>query len=209
MSSPEKVYIIDDDQAVRDALVLLFGTAGYAVAAFPAPDAFLDACTAECEGCIILDLNMPGMNGLAFQKVLRQRSIALPVVFLTGYGTIPMAVRAMRDGAIDFLTKPVDSELLLKCVADALSRSREVSAQSSEIRALASRLAQLTEREHQIAKLIARGDSSKQIGLLLNISHRTVEAHRSNLMNKLGTANTMEVAQLLFKLEGVRHERER
>jgi FixJ family two-component response regulator len=209
MSRPEKVCIIDDDQAIRDALVLLFETAGYAVAAFPAPDAFLDVCTADCEGCVILDVDMPGMSGLALQQVLRQRSINLPVVFLTGYGTIPMAVNAMRDGAIDFLTKPVDSKVLLKRVADALSRSREASAQSSEVRVLASRLAQLTEREHQIAKLIARGDSSKQIGQLLNISHRTVEVHRSHLMKKLGTASALEVAQLLFKLEGVRRERER
>lgn len=203
METGEKVYIVDDDQAMRDSLELLLETAGYGVVAFSDAEAFLGACTPDCEGCIVLDLNMPGMGGLALQETLREKSVNLPVVFLTGYGTIPAAVKAMRGGATDFLTKPVDGKVLLGCVADALDRSRELSAHSSDARAVSARLEQLTPREREIVKLIAEGQTSKEIGRALNISYRTVDVHRRHLMRKLGTASNLEVARLMFKSSGV------
>ncbi|HKB59144.1 MAG TPA: response regulator [Gallionellaceae bacterium] len=199
MNSRDKVYIVDDDQAMRDSLALLLETAGYTVNVFAGTDAFLARCTPECEGCIILDLNMPGMNGLELHDSLRRRNINLAAVFLTGYGTIPAAVKAMRNGATDFLTKPIDGKVLLKCVADALDRSREMSAHSSDARAVDARLQQLTPREREIVKLIAEGRTSKEIGLALNISYRTVDVHRRHLMHKLGTSSNLEVARLVFK----------
>lgn len=199
MNSRGKVYIVDDDQAMRDSLALLLETAGYTVDAYAGADAFLDRCTPESEGCVVLDLNMPGKNGLTLQESLRARNINLPAVFLTGYGTIPAAVKAMRNGAMDFLSKPVDGKMLLKCVADALNKSQELSTQSSEARSVASRLEQLTERERQIVPMVAEGRSSKEIGQILGISYRTVEVHRRHLMSKLGAASNLEVARLMFK----------
>lgn len=201
MSEPGKVYIIDDDPAIRDSLALLLQTAGYTVAAFAGAAAFLETCTPETGGCLILDLNMPGMGGLALQEALAQRGIHLPAVFLTGYGTIPDAVKAMRGGATDFLTKPVEGKLLLKRVAEALAQSRQSFQQARQARFLTERLGKLTEREHQIVKLIALGRSSKEIGQALQISHRTVEVHRRHIMRKLGAASNMEVARMVFESE--------
>lgn len=195
------VFVIDDDHAMRESLSVLLETAGYSVAAFEGAEAFLRACTPDCEGCLVLDMNMPGMGGLALQKTLRQRNINLPAVFLTGYGTIPDAVKAMRDGATDFLTKPVNGQLLLTSVASALAKSREVSGRSREARAITERLRQLTQREREIVNLIAQGRSSKEIGQSLGISYRTVEVHRRHLMSKLGTANNLEVARLVYQLQ--------
>jgi RNA polymerase sigma factor (sigma-70 family) len=201
MDEKPDVFVIDDDRAMRDSLSLLLETAGYSVRVFDGAEAFLQACTPDCEGCLVLDMNMPGMGGLTLQKTLRQRNINLPAVFLTGYGTIPDAVKAMRGGAADFLTKPVNGKLLLDCVADALARSREMSGRSSEARAIASRLEQLTQRERQIVQMISEGRSSKEIGQALGISYRTVEVHRRHLMSKLGTASNLEVARLVFESE--------
>lgn len=202
MKSLERVYVVDDDQAMRDSLELLLDTAGYTVVTFSDAEGFLDACTPDCEGCIVLDLNMPAMGGLALQETLRQRQVNLPVVFLTGYGTIPAAVKAMRNGATDFLTKPVDGKILLECVADALNQGRVLSAHSSDAREINARLAQLTPREREIVNLIAEGRTSKEIGQALNISYRTVDVHRRHLMRKLGTASNLEVARLVFKTGG-------
>lgn len=199
METQEKVYIVDDDQAMRDSLELLLETAGYGVASFSNAEAFLGAYTADCEGCIVLDLNMPGAGGMALQETLRERQVNLPVVFLTGYGTIPAAVKAMRGGATDFLSKPVDGKVLLDCVADALKRSRELNAHSSDARDLSARLEQLTPREREIVDLIAEGHTSKEIGNVLDISYRTVDVHRRHLMRKLGTSSNLEVARLMFK----------
>lgn len=199
MDSRGKVYIVDDDQAMRDSLALLLETAGYTVYPFAGADAFLARCTTECEGCLVVDLNMPGMGGLELHEALRKRKINLGAVFLTGYGTIPAAVTAMRNGATDFLSKPVDGKVLLNCVAEALDKSREMAAHSSDARAISARLEQLTPREREIVDMIAEGRTSKEIGKALNISYRTVDVHRRHLMHKLGTASNLEVARLVFK----------
>lgn len=201
MTAKPEVFIVDDDRAMRDSLALLLETAGYTVAVFDGAEAFLEACTPECEGCLILDINMSGMGGLMLQKTLRKRNINLATVFLTGYGTIPDAVKAMRDGAMDFLTKPVNGQILLNCVADALARSRAASGQTSNARAIAELLSQLTPREREIVNLVAKGRSSKQIGQALGISYRTVEVHRRHLMTKLGTSSNLEVARLVFAFQ--------
>lgn len=201
MSAKPEVFIVDDDRAMRDSLALLLETAGYSVAVFDGAEAFLDACTPECEGCLILDMNMPGTGGLTLQQTLRQRNINLATVFLTGYGTIPDAVKAMRNGATDFLTKPVNGQILLNCVSDALAHCRAASGQSSSAREVAELLGHLTPREREIVNLVAKGRSSKQIGQTLGISYRTVEVHRRHLMTKLGTTSNLEVARLVFAFQ--------
>ena len=201
MSEPGTVYIIDDDPAMRDSLALLLQTAGYTVAAFAGAAAFLDTCPPETAGCLILDLNMPGIGGLALQETLAQRGIHLPAIFLTGYGTIPDAVKAMRGGAADFLTKPVQGKVLLKRVTEALAKSRQAFQQARQARLLTARLAQLTERERQIVKLLAAGRSSKEIGQALQISYRTVEVHRRHIMRKLDVNSNLEVARIVFESE--------
>lgn len=201
MTAKPDIFIVDDDRAMRDSLALLLQTAGYSVAVFDGAEAFLGACTPDCEGCLILDISMPGMGGLTLQKTLREHNINLATVFLTGYGTIPDAVRAMRDGAADFLTKPVNGQVLLNCVSDALTRCRAKSGHSSSARAVAERLSHLTPREREIVTLVAKGRSSKEIGQTLGISYRTVEVHRRHLMTKLGTTSNLEVARLVFAFQ--------
>ncbi len=201
MNSPKTIFVVDDDPAIRDSLALLLKTAGYSVAVYAGAAEFLETCPPEPSGCLVLDLNMPGMDGLALQETLRQHGIYLPAIFLTGYGTIPNVVKAMRNGAADFLTKPAEGKLLLNRVQEALEKNRPTFQQARQPRHLAERIAQLTEREQQIVKLIGVGRSSKEIGQALAISYRTVEVHRRHIMRKLDAASNMEVARMVFESE--------
>jgi FixJ family two-component response regulator len=189
MSDANMVFVIDDDEAVRDALTLLLETAGYSVATFQTALEFLDACTPDTRGCIILDVDMPGLDGPSLQEELLKRNVRLPVIFLSGKGTIPVTVRAIKTGALDFLTKPVDRKVLLDCVQKALE-------QGEAFQSIALRLAALTEREREVMKLAVAGHSNKEIGQLLGISYRTVEIHRTHVMQKTGASNLLELARI-------------
>ena len=142
-----KVFVVDDDAAVRDAVSMLLGAAGYKVVAFAEPEAFLAACAADCDGCLILDVSMPRMDGPTLQQELLKRSIRLPIIFLSGHGTIQTSVRAIKAGAVDFLTKPVDGAKLLTCVQDALQAWQQFKKRSGETAQTAQRLSNLTDRE--------------------------------------------------------------
>jgi FixJ family two-component response regulator len=201
MKSQAKVFVVDDDHAVRDALAMQLEAAGYEVATFSGGGEFLDACIPGTWGCIILDVDMPEMDGLALQQELIRRGLQMPVIFLSGKGTIPMTVRAMKSGAIDFLTKPVKGSLLLARVQEALEKGtfrlkRVLAKQSS-----ASRLAALTKREHEIMMLVVAGNTSKEIAQRLGISYRTVEIHRAHIMQKTGAANLLELARIANTIE--------
>lgn len=195
------VYVIDDDAAVRDALSMLLEAAGYAVATFPTASDFLDVCTPSSLGCIILDVDMPDMDGPALQEELIRRGLRLPVIFLSGKGTIPVTVRTIKAGAMDFLTKPMDGSVLLDRVQKALKQGTLLQEQADAFQSVALRLAALTEREKEIMALVVAGHTSKEIALRLAISYRTVEIHRAHVMQKTGASNLLELARIANALE--------
>ena len=200
MNTPDKVYVVDDDEAVRDALVLLLETAGFVVQGFASAQAFLAVCNTECRGCIILDVKMPEMEGPALHRELLRRGILLPVIFLTAYGSITQSVQAIKAGAVDFLTKPVEGSLLLERVHDAMSQSQQHQEHSEHQRELLVRLATLTTREREVMALAVTGLTNKEIAQRLNISHRTVEIHRARVMHKTGASSLLALARIAESL---------
>lgn len=189
------VYIIDDDEAVRDSLAILCETEGYTVECYPSAEAFLAGFGANHTGCLILDVRMGGMSGQQLHAELRRRGRLLPVIYLTGHGDIPMSVRAMKDGAMDFLTKPVDGEQLLDRIHAACRMEQERVELQEGLAQRCKWLDSLTEREMEIMKLAISGQPNKEIGRLLGISHRTVELHRSHILQKSGAVSLLELAQ--------------
>ena len=196
MSTLAKVYVVDDDEAVRDALALLLETAGFAVQGFASAQAFLSVCSAETQGCIILDVKMPEMEGSALHRELLRRGILLPVIFLTAYGSITQSVQAIKAGAVDFLTKPVEGTLLLERVREAMSQNLARQESSEVHRELQARLSSLTAREREVMALAVTGLTNKEIAQRLNISHRTVEIHRARVMHKTGAASLLALARI-------------
>ncbi|MBL8496382.1 DNA-binding response regulator [Nitrosomonas sp. JL21] len=191
------VYIVDDDAAVRDSLTLMIEQAQIRVRAFENARAFLDAYRPDFFGCILIDVKMPDMDGLQLQEELSQRNIVLPVIFLTGHGDIPMSVRAMKAGAVDFLTKPVIREKLLICVRAAfIEAEKRVEDLVYNQDAIAC-LAKLTEREREVMILAVEGRSNKEIASYLGISYRTVEIHKSKIMLKTGASNLLDLARIV------------
>lgn len=198
MKYKHKIYVVDDDAAVREALAMLLTSAGYQVVTSASSEDFLEICDPNCEGCLILDVSMPGMDGPALQQELLDRSIHLPIIFLTGHGTIQTSVRTLKAGAIDFLTKPVDGAKLLACVQEALQKDAEVKLHDEEVAEATQRLATLTEREYEVMKQVIAGYTCKEIAQKLDISHRTVEIHRAHVMEKAKAANLAELARLYW-----------
>lgn len=196
MNDINNVFVVDDDEAVRDSLSMLLDAAGYTVATFPCADDFLAVCTHDTLGCIILDVNMPGMDGPTLQEELIRRGLQLPVIFLSGQGTIPLTVRTIKAGAIDFLSKPVDGSVLLVRVRDALERCSLLKNQARVSQSAAAQLAMLTEREREVMMLAVDGHTSKEIAARLGISYRTVEIHRAHIMQKTGASNILELARI-------------
>ena len=191
------VYVVDDDEAVRDSLQWLLEGADYRVRSYPSAEAFLEGFVDEGVACLVLDVRMPGMSGLALQSELAARRIDLPIVFVTGHGDVPMAVAAMKAGASDFIEKPFDQAALKAVVERTLARAGDAAAAHEARRQNAARLARLTGREKQVLERIVAGRLNKQIADDLGISIKTVEAHRANIMEKLeaGTvADLMRVA---------------
>lgn len=201
MNDLAKVFVVDDDMAVRDALAMQLEASGYAAATFGSAKEFLDSCTPGTKGCIILDVDMPDMDGPALQEELKRRGLPLPVIFLTGKGTIPLTVRVMRAGAIDFLTKPVEGSMLLARVKEALEKGSWQLKRALVTQSSASRLEKLTRREREVMALAVAGHTSKEIARRLGISYRTVEIHRAHVMQKTGASNLLELARIANALE--------
>jgi len=195
------VYVVDDDASVRDALSVLLRVSGYAAASFGTASEFLGVCKPGTLGCIILDVDMPGMDGPALQQELIRRGVQLPVIFLSGKGTIPITVRTIKAGAVDFLTKPVDGSVLLARVKKALEQGLLLQKQAEAFQSIALRLAALTEREREVMKLAVAGLTNKEIAQRLGISYRTVEIHRTHVMHKSGATNLLELARIADTLE--------
>lgn len=190
------VFIVDDDAAVRDALTLMIAQENIAVRAFESADKFLEVCQTERFGCAIVDVRMPGMDGMQLQEIMAELHIMLPIIFLTGHGDISMSVKAMKAGASDFLTKPITREKLLPVVHSAIAESEKILTEIISHRDARSRIASLTEREHDVLTLAIQGRPNKEIARQLEISHRTVEIHKSKIMHKTGAINLLDLARI-------------
>jgi FixJ family two-component response regulator len=190
------VYVVDDDPDVRTAIGRLLEVDGLEVATFASAQQFLDGYDRDAPGCLVLDLALPGLNGLELQRVLEEQASVLPIVFLTGRGDIAASVQAMKHGAADFLTKPVDDTRLIAAVRDALARDRALRPAQQERERIAKCLALLTERERQVLEAIVAGRLNKQIAAELGTSEKTVKFHRGNLMRKMGVRVVADLVKL-------------
>lgn len=194
--TPPVVFIVDDDPGIRHSLPILLEMASFKSECFASAEDFLSICGPHMEGCLLLDVRMPGMNGPELQKELAQRDVLLPIIFLTAHADLPTCVEAIKRGALDFLTKPIDGELLLKHVADALrldsSRHQKLEA-SKQLRTC---LLKLTGREREVLSLALSGLANKEISNHLHISQRTVEGHRSRIFLKTGVNSFLKLAQM-------------
>ena len=196
------VFIVDDDPAVRDAVSLLLRTSGLTVATFASAAAFLASSAAQQAGCLVLDVRMPGMSGLDLQKQLRAQGCCIPILFMTGHGDVPMAIRAMKGGAFDFIEKPFQGETLLQRVREALAldaRQRQRQAIRTEATA---RLALLSAREREVLDRAAAGQYNKVIAAELGISLSTVEIHRKRVMEKLEAESLADLIRILALANG-------
>lgn len=192
-----RVFLVDDQPSVLKALARLLRAAGFEVAPFDSAQAFLDSGEGDAAGCLVLDLAMPGMDGMALQQALAGRASALPVIFLTGRGDIATGVRAMKAGAVDFLTKPVDAEQLIGAVAAAIElnrRRRDKRAQRAEIEA---RLASLTPREREVMHLLVEGMINKQVAGELGTVEKTIKVHRAHVMAKMQVRSLTALVRLV------------
>jgi FixJ family two-component response regulator len=194
------VFVIDDDPSMRVALEDLVGSIGLEVRAFASPQEFLASQRPEVPGCLVLDVRLPGMSGLAFQKELARVGVDLPVIFITGHGDIPMSVRAMKAGAVEFLTKPFHEQDLLDAIHTALDRDRERRKEAGVSAELQDRYALLTDRERQIMTLVVVGRANKQIAAELNLSEMTVKVHRGQVMRKMRAGSLPELVRMADRL---------
>jgi RNA polymerase sigma factor (sigma-70 family) len=185
MSSTPTVFVVDDDPAVRDSLRLLLQSAHLPVATFASAQEFLAGYDRAAPGCLVLDVRMPGQSGLELQEELAARGLSLPVIIITGHGDVPMAVRAMKLGAVDFIEKPYNAQVLLERVRHALQEDARRRQEEAERTARTARLNLLTPREREVLRLLAAGKATKGIAALLGISRRTVEVHRAKIMQKM------------------------
>jgi len=195
------VFVVDDDVSVRESLELLLSFSGWRPETFASAREFLARPRLLTPSCLVLDVSLPDLNGLDLQKLVADR-VDMPVIFITGYGDIPVAVRAMKAGAVEFLTKPFDDEVLLGAVRQAVERSRAALGNGAEVRALRDRYASLTPREREVMALVVSGLLNKQVGLRLGISEITVKAHRGRVMQKMEADS---LADLVKAAERLRH----
>jgi len=195
-SQPPIVYVVDDDLPVRKALLRLLGAAGRQAISFESAQAFLAGYDPLAPGCVVLDFAMPGLNGLELQKALVARDSVLPIIFLTGRGDVPTSVRAMKGGALDFLTKPVNDSDLLAAVDQAIERNRQWRETRAERDAFARRMKSLTPREREVMAQIVEGKLNKQVAAALGTVEKTIKVHRARVMEKLQVRSLAELVRL-------------
>ena len=194
-----KVYVIDDDEAVRDSLQFLLGSADFEVALFESAQAFLDALGGLDFGCIVSDVRMPEIDGIELLRRLKSMQCPFPVIIMTGHGDVPMAVEAMKLGAVDFLEKPFDDDLLVAMVDAGLKRAEPEAKQEAVTREIAERIATLSPRERQVMDGLVAGLSNKAIAREYDISPRTIEVYRANVMTKMQAGSLSELVRLAMR----------
>jgi two-component system response regulator FixJ len=199
MTTDGVVHVIDDDEAVRQSLAFLLTSAGFAVRVYQSASAFLEAVKSIQPGCIVTDIRMPGISGLELQRQLGAQHILLPVIVMTGHGDIALAVEAMKAGAVDFIEKPFNDETLIAAIRSAIDRHLREAKHHQEIASTAGRLRTLTARETEILDGLVAGLPNKTIAYDLNISARTVEVHRANIMTKMDVSSLAELVRMVFQ----------
>jgi FixJ family two-component response regulator len=198
------VFVIDDDPSMLRSLASLLRSVGLEARVFSSAPEFMRAQRPDAPGCLVLDVRLPGMSGLAFQQELAKAGIALPVIFITGHGDVPMSVRAMKAGAVEFLTKPFDDQLLLDAIHGAIERDRERRRTAAQLAELQARFRTLTEREREVFKLVIAGRLNKQIADDLSLSVVTVKVHRAHVMRKMLAKSVVDLVRMADQL-GVSH----
>jgi FixJ family two-component response regulator len=194
------VFVVDDDISVRESLELLIQNEGWQSKTFESAQEFLAYRRALIPSCLVLDLSLPGLNGLELQKRVTVERAEIPIIFITGHGDIPQTVEAMKGGAVEFLTKPFNDEVLLTAIRRALERSRDALAHKVELQELRDRYAALTPREGQVMALVVSGLLNKQVGGELGISEKTVKAHRGQVMQKMKANSVADLVKMAEKL---------
>jgi two-component system response regulator FixJ len=198
MATDAVVHLIDDDEGVRQAVAFLLATSGFAVRVYESATAFLDALPSVQQGCVVTDVRMPGIDGLALQRELKIRGVVLPVIVITGHGDVPLAVEAMKAGAVDFIEKPFNDESLLSAIRVAIDRHTQDARRGDEIIAIKEKLASLSPREREVLDGLIAGLPNKTIAYDLKISARTVEVHRANLMTRMGAHSVADLVRMVF-----------
>ncbi len=199
----ETVFVVDDDADVRDSLASLLSSANFRVETFDSARAFLSSDALSRQGCLVADVRMPDMDGLELQEELGRRKSKLPVIIITGHGDVPLAVRAMKAGAVDFLEKPFEEERLLTSIRRAYAAGSAAQSQAKAVEAVSARIAQLTGREREVLSLVVAGRANKEIARALNISPRTVEIHRAHVMEKMEADSLAELVRLTMKIADI------
>lgn len=194
------VFVVDDDVSVRESLEALIRCAGWRVVAFESADEFLAYPRSSAPSCLILDLSLPGLNGLDLQERIANERCDMPIIFISGYGDIPKTVRAMKAGAIEFLTKPFNNDELLNAIRQAMERSTAALAHQSETRQIQEQLKTLTTREREVMELVVSGLLNKQVGAELGISEITVKAHRGKVMQKMNADSFADLVKMTERL---------
>jgi two-component system, LuxR family, response regulator FixJ len=195
------VFVVDDDEPVRDAIGMLLDTVGMDYESYDSAQAFLDHYDPTRRGCLVLDIRMPGMSGLELQQRLVERSAPIPIVFITGHGDVPMAVEAMKRGAVDFIRKPFRDQELLDRIHEALAQEADQRAQARTLDDLHQRVASLTPREREVFLRVADGQANKVVAIELGISERTVEIHRSQVMQKTRARSLADLVRMKLLLD--------
>lgn len=196
------VFLVDDDPAVRDSISMLIRSIGLSVVTYAHPQNFLDAYDPAQIGCLVLDIRMPGINGLSVQEIMNGKGHAIPTIFITGHGDVFQCSKAFKAGAVDFLTKPIDEHLLLDSIQKAIQHSIADHKQSAEVQTIQKRINTLTPREREILKMVVDGLPNKTIAQRLEISTRTVETHRASLFEKMECGSLAELVKQQFSVAG-------
>lgn len=203
MSAESTVFIVDDDEAVRESLSALVETEGYVVKSFDSASGFLEGFESPEAGCLVVDVRMPDMDGLALQAELATRGVNLPVIVVTGHGDVPLAVQAMKAGAVDFIEKPYNDQQLLDTIGRAMEMARSQQSRSSSTQEAKERVASLTPREAQVLEHLVAGRANKVIAYELGISPRTIEIHRAHVMEKMQARSLSDLVRMALEA-GVR-----
>ncbi|MEN8204552.1 MAG: response regulator [Pseudomonadota bacterium] len=190
------VFLVDDDHAVRDALELLLDSAGLRTVSYPSAAAFLEKFDQKHRGCLVLDIRMPGMSGMELQAALTEKSINIPIIFLTGHGNVSMSAKAFRSGAIDFMEKPFNENVLLERIQEAIRQDQSNQDAATRRIDASTRLASLTPREREVMLLIVTGNANKEIATKLDLSTRTIETHRGRILEKTGAQSLADLIEL-------------